>query len=61
MKKVLLVTALLGITACATNIDFDMSNDEPTQPAGTPAQDAMVENNQQIIEDARERGELERN
>lgn len=60
MKIVIIVTALLGISACATNIDFDMSNDEQTPVEGAPAQDAMVENNQRIIEDARERGELER-
>lgn len=60
MKGVIIITAILGLSACATNINFDKSHDEVTQPAAVPAQDAMVENNQRMIEEARKDGRMER-
>ncbi|AQS37724.1 hypothetical protein Sps_02571 [Shewanella psychrophila] len=62
MKRVLIITALLGISACATNIDFDLgSEDGANQGAVEVKQDPMVENNERMIEDARKDGRMERN
>ncbi|EDP99709.1 hypothetical protein [Shewanella benthica] len=62
MKRVLIITALLGISACATNIDFDLdSEDCANQDVVEVIQDPMIENNERMIEDARRDGRLQRN
>ena len=61
MKRVLIITAMLGISACATNIDFDLdSEDGAKQEAVEAMQDPMIKNNQRMVEDARRDGRLER-
>lgn len=60
MKRVLILTAMLAVSACATNIDFDLSGDDAAVQDGVPTQDPMIEDNERIMEDARERGKLER-
>ena len=61
MKRVLIITAMLGISACATNIDFDLdSEDDAKQDAVEAMQDPMIENNERMIEDARRDGRLQR-
>ncbi|BAJ00837.1 hypothetical protein [Shewanella violacea] len=59
MKRVVIITALLGISACATNIDFD-SDDSAMQDTVEAMQDPMIKNNQHMIEDARRDGRMER-
>lgn len=55
LNKILLLTGLLGISACATSVYDNESTDENVQQqAPKEIRDPMIENNERLIKEGRE-------
>jgi hypothetical protein len=55
LNKVLLLTGLLGISACATSVyDNETTDEKVQQQAEEDIRDPMIENNERLIKEGRE-------